>query len=267
MKITKGKIILAIVVIYFIIFAVINVNKEKNYNQDILENAVFVTDGQVNAENEGKIVVVSGKVEYDEAVTFLELEDFSSIKVNRKVEDYLRVEKGDKTTNQWVERLEPLSNPDGDFLKELVSEEKVSKVSIGEFVLDQKGLELIPTDSYYSKQEFIGELTTSGIDYMRDPHEEDLRVGDMRITYKYYDLDKYPNMSILAVQKGNSFEPYQVDKKTSVYQIFTKKVTNKEALEEELKTNVKKTTKGKTLFILMILGAGIFFIVDNKKRD
>ena len=43
------------------------------------------------------------------------------------------------------------------------------------------------------------------------------------------------------------------------------KVDTKEKLSKELKTNVKKTIKGKTLFILMILGLGIFFIVDNKK--
>ena len=88
----------------------------------------------------------------------------------------------------------------------------------------------------------------------------------MRLTYKYYDLEKHPNMTILAVQKGNSVVPYEVDKKTQVYQVFTKKVDTKEKLEKELQLNVKRTTKGKTLFILMILAVGIFFIVDNRKK-
>lgn len=262
MKITKGKIFLLVVVAYFAIFAVININKEKNYNQEILDKVVIVTDGKVDPKNEGKLVLVSGKVEYDELVTFLELEDFSTIKINRKVEDYLKVD----GENKWVERTESLKDSDDDYLKQIVSEEKVSKVNIGEYTLDDKGLSLIPTDSYYHGQEKIGDLETGGHDYTRDKWEEDLKIGDMKLTYKYYDLDKYPNMTILAVQKGNSFVPYEVDKKTQVYQVFTKTVDTKAKLSKELDTNVKKTTKGKTLFIIMILGLGIFFIVDNKKK-
>ena len=37
-------------------------------------------------------------------------------------------------------------------------------------------------------------------------------------------------------------------------------------LAKQLKTHVKSTIKGKTLFILMVLGIGIFFIVDNRKN-
>ena len=36
MKLSKGKVILIVVVIYFIIFAIINVNKEKNFNDDTI---------------------------------------------------------------------------------------------------------------------------------------------------------------------------------------------------------------------------------------
>ena len=88
----------------------------------------------------------------------------------------------------------------------------------------------------------------------------------MKISYIYFNLEKNPYVSVLAVQKGNSFEPYKVDKKNEVYQVFMGKVENKEALTKELKTNVKRTIRGKSLFIIMILGIGIFFIVDNRKK-
>ncbi len=265
MKITKGKVILVAVIAYFTIFAFININKEKELNKKILKEVVYVTDGKADSKNEGKLVLVSGKIAYDNLVTFLELEDFATIKINRKVEDYKKVydEDDNEYTLEWEERTEPLGGDN--YIDQLVSEEKVANISIGEFTLDKKGLSLIPADSYYSKQEKIGDLITSGIDYQRDPHEEDLKVGDVKLTYKYYDLDKYPNMTILAVQKGNSFIPYQVDKKKDFYQVFTKIVDNKKDLEKELKANVKRTTKGKFLFIAMILGVGVFFIVDSKK--
>ena len=268
MKITKGKIILLVIVAYFTYFAIVNVNKEKDYNKDILEKVTIVTDGKVDEKNEGKIVLVSGKIKYDQLVSFMELdESFGTIRITRKVEDYLKVKDRDgKTETKWVERTEPLKDPGDDYLKTLVSAEKQSQIYIGDFELDEKGLSLVKADKYYSKQEKIGELITTGIDYSRDPHEEDLKVGDMKLTYKYYDLEKHPNMTILAVQKGNSFEPYKVDKKTSVYQVFTKKVDTKAKLEKELQANVKSTIRGKSLFIIMILGLGIFFIVDAKKK-
>ena len=268
MKISKGKIILIVVVAYFIIFAIINVNKEKSINEKILDKVTYVTDGKINNKNQGKLVLVTGKISYDNLVSFIELEDFGSIKINRKVEDYVKEydEEDNEYEYKWIEREEPLKNSEDDYLKQIVSEEKISNIKVGEFTLDKKGLELLPADKYYSKQKNIGELTTKGIDYTRDPWEEDLKEGDIKLTYKYFDIDKNPYITILAVQDEESFKPYKVDKKKEVYQIFMGKVNTKEKLAKELKTNVKRTIKGKTLFILMILGLGIFFIVDSKKK-
>ncbi len=265
MKLTKGKIILAIIVVYFAIFAVININKEKNYNEDILKKVVYVTNGKLDKKNEGKLVLVSGKVEYDKLVTFDELEDFGTIKISRTVEDYVKiVDESNETHYDWNERKVALEG-ETDPLKTILSEQKVSKVNIGEYELDNKGLDLIKADRYYSAQELVYGLPTTGISYERDPWEENLEEGDIRLTYKYYDLKKHPYMSVLAVQKGNSFIPYKVDKKTEVYQVFDHKVDTKSKLSKELKINVKKTTKGKFLFILMILCVGVFLIIDNNK--
>ena len=268
MKITKGKVILAIVVIYFTVFAFININKEKDMNKELLDKVVYVTDGIIDSKNEGKLVLVSGKIKYDNLVGFIELENFGTIKIKRKVEDYLKVydEDDDEYEYKWVERERPLENNNGDYLKEIISEEKVSSVKIGDFELDEKGLSLIPADRYYSKQEKIGDLITTGIDYSRDPYEEDLKEGDIKITYKYYDLNKNPYLSVLAVQKGNSFVPYKVDTKKSFYQVFVGKVDSEKKLTKELDLNVKRTKRGKFLFIAMILGIGIFFIVDNRNN-
>lgn len=268
MKLSKGKIALIIIVIYFLVFAVINVNKEKNINKEILDKVVYVDNGVLDKKNDGKLVLVSGKIGYDELVSFVELDNFGTIKINRKVEDYIKYHDEDtnETRYKWSERTKPLNSNDDDYLKKIVSEDKVSNVKIGNYEVDEKGLSLIPTGKYYSKQESIGELVTSGISYTRDKWEEDLQEGDIKLTYKYYDLDKNPYLSILAVQKGDSFVPYKVDKKTEVYQVFVGKVNSKQKLSKQLDLNVKRTKKGKTLFILMIIGVGIFFIVDNKKK-
>ena len=268
MKLSKGKIILIILVVYFIIFAVINVNKEKDINKKVIQEVTYVKNGKLDKKNEGKLVLVSGKISYDELVSFIELdENFGTIKINRKVEDFVKYynEVNNKTEYKWQERKEVTNTDKTDYLKTITSEEKISKVGIGDFTLDEKGLSLIPANKHYAKQEKIGDLITTGIDYSRDPYEEDLKEGDMRITYKYYELDKYPYISILAIQKGNSFEPYKIDKNNEVYELFVGKIDNKKKLSKELKLNVKNTIRGKSLFILIILIIGIFLIVDNKK--
>ena len=128
MKISKGKIILIIIVIYFTVFAFININKEKDMNKEILKEVVYVTDGKVIPENEGKLVLVSGKIDYDNLVGFIELENFSSIKASRKVEDCVKVfdEENNEYEYKWTEREKSLENNDGDYLKTITSEEKVS---------------------------------------------------------------------------------------------------------------------------------------------
>ena len=265
MKITKGKVILFVIVVYFTVFAIINVNKEKNVNEDILSKVVYVSDGTVKEENDGKIVLVVGKISAENRVGFLELnEGFSALKISRKVEDYIKDEDGDL---QWTERTEPLLNAkDDEYINTLVSMEKIAdKIMVGDFVLDETGREKLPLDTYYDKQESIGKLTTTGTFYSRDPWAEDLVEGDTKHTYKYFDDNNNPIISILAVQNGNTLKPYEVDSKTKVYQIFKAVVDDKDKLQEQLNLNVKRTIKGKTLFIIMILGVGIFFIVDAAK--
>ena len=160
MKITKGKIILIIIVVYFIVFAIINVNKEKDINKQILDKVIYVTDGKIDKKNEGKLVLVTGKIGYDNLVSFIELpEDFGTIKISREVEDFVKEynETSEKYEYDWKERTEPLDKEDEDYLKRIVSEEKNSNITVGEYKLDKKGIELIPT-KYYSKAESIGEL-------------------------------------------------------------------------------------------------------------
>ena len=56
MKLSKGKIVLIAIVLYFVIFAFINVNKEKNINKDILDKVIYVNDGKLDSNNEGKLI-------------------------------------------------------------------------------------------------------------------------------------------------------------------------------------------------------------------
>ena len=106
-------------------------DKKIGLSIDVLRHS-NVINKKVDKKNEGKLVLVSGKIEYDNLVTFLELDEgLKTIKINRKVEDYIKYEDSNgKTKYKWEERLEPLSDNDHDYTKNLISSEKVSNVNI-----------------------------------------------------------------------------------------------------------------------------------------
>ncbi|MDD6223652.1 MAG: TMEM43 family protein [bacterium] len=256
MKITKAKIILVVIVAYFIIMAMINVNTEKNDNKQMLEDVIMITDGKYNSKNDGKLVLVTGKIKYDDEITFNELdEEIKSFKVERTVKRFGKNE--DSYTWEEVSKEEN---------ENLYTVTETKEFYIGDYKIDGEGLKKIRTNSIYSKQEKIGNMEFTGLYYTIKDREENPKVGDLRITYRYFDLDKEKNISILAKQTKNGLETYDASKNNKVYYVFTKKIDTKEKLENVLEKNVKTTVRGKSLFIILILGLGIFFIADNKKK-
>lgn len=263
MKLTKGKIILIIVVFYFSIMAIKNINIEKNDVSVILDQVTIVEDGKVNKENEGKLVLVVGNINSDKEIYFEELDKpIKTIKATRKVEDYKKETKNGKDYYKWVNRIEGYDS--SNILYTLKTETKTTSVKIGEFTLNEKGLNILDDSKLYHEMENVKELSFDGLYYSKEGSDENPKVDDMRISYNIYELtDDY--MSILALQKNDTFEPYKIDK-NEYYNIYNGKINTKELLKEKLNDQIKKDQKGKFIFILMILGIGIFFIVDSKKN-
>lgn len=186
--------------------------------------------------------------------------------MTRVVKDYKKYEESGKTKTGWVEREELDENDEksDDYLKKITSEEVILDTNVGEFKLDEVGMSKIKASELYRASEKVGDLEFCGLYYCIKENEDNPKLGDMTITYSYYNTDKNKYLSILAVQKGDSFVPYKVEK-NEYYYVYNGKVDTLKKLEKELGEQVKKDTKGKSLFIFLILGLGIFFIVDAKR--
>lgn len=265
-KIGAGKIIFVIIVLFLLYSIVTSTKKEKTLYGEILDKVVVVNDAKLSSENEGKIVLVSGKIEYDNKVSFMELdENFGTIKITRKVEKYTKHYDQDenKYVYEWEEVTEPRNDANGDYLKTLVSDEKVANVKIGEFSVPK---DKVPADETYIKQDKIGNLIQVGSGYTRNSEEEYLKVGDVRLTYKYYDLDKYPYMSILAVQNNDGFSPYINDGK-EVFKVFKKQINSKEDLAKELDEQFNKSSKSKIIFLSVIVVIGGLLMYSSSKNS
>lgn len=266
MEITKGKIILIIVIAYFAIMGVKNINKEKSTNSDILKKVTVVSDGKIDPANEGKLVLVCGKISFDGKIAFEELDEpINSFKVSRKVEEFFEYAKDGKKHYEWRERTTADQNA-SKLLDFLYSTEKTITPNVGEFFLDEQGLDLVKANDRYTKQESIANLKHNGLFYTNPAHDDLDVPGDVRIDYRYYDVDENPYLSVLAEQHGKTFKPFEMGKNNEVYRVFKGQIDNTDKLKEELDKQVKKNKSGRIWFIGFIALVGIGLIISSKKN-
>lgn len=184
-----------IFVIIAIILAIVGFSSTNTSKQtDAISKAVYVEDGKVLPENEGKIVIVPGKLE---AVTPLVDEitgvELPGVIAKRTVERYEKVQNSDENNGTYytLEWKNTILGKDNEF-NDVVSSSLIAEAKIGEFTIDnnalhhvavgkpfndfdyqavhQRGYTVHPTTSvtYISKMEFIpagNEKLNSSVQY------------------------------------------------------------------------------------------------------
>ncbi len=286
-KIVKSGILLAVVVIYLAITGVNNARNSDNLNSTILKEVTVVNGGEVKPENDGKLVLVTGRLSFDESVKFDEVDfNFNSFKVERTVKDYVKI---DKDSSEWVEREEPkagagltLENADdyyfsgdyeesGDIFKafipadSLYSVVKTVPVKLGNFTIDSEGLDDIPvTATLTSKDITICGLVFEGTYYTNPGRDANPKTGDVSVSYSYYDMSE-DSLSILAKQSGSTFEPYQIGKE-KVYKVFSSDVNSADTLKEKLGKNARGNIAWRLFLIIFVLVIGIVIIKGGKEK-
>lgn len=290
-KITKGVLILAVIVIYFVVMGVKNKNNSKSINESILNTVTIVSDGKINAENEGKLVLVTGLISFNEPVSFPELNyKFNTFKAKRVVRDYAKDPDDKDSTLSWIEREEPVAKQQtnletgddyydysGDYeasdvvkpfytTDDLATLEVSVPAKVGEFNIDSTGMSLIDASKTLVEKDItVCGLSSNGM-YYTNPLHEDAKAGDVSIQYFYYDLSKSNKMSILAKQKGDSFTPYEFPG-NKVYKIFGGDVNSKESLSTALENRTKSDFKLRMVFVAIILAIGLLIIRGGKSKN
>ena len=268
MKVSKGNIILIVILVFLVIMGIKNLKNEKSLNQSILKEVTLVADGKVNPDNNGKLVLVSGKISFEGNIGFLELENpIESFKVVRTVQDFVSYKSDDgKTHYEWKERKEEdRANVSDSSSSYLFSTTQTIPVKVGEFNLDDKGMELVNASASYVTKEIAG-LEYNGLEYTNKGHD-DPEPGDVSLSYTYFDCSKYDSLSILAKQTGTTFSPYTLGKE-EVYRVYNGKVDTMEKLTQELDEQVQRGKRGKIAFIILILVvAGVLFYNSKKQAS
>ena len=137
----KKKIIIFIVIA--IILAIVGFSSTNTSKQtDVISKAVYVEDGKVLPENEGKIVIVPGKLEavtpLVDKITGVEL---PGVIAKRTVERYEKVQNSDEDNGTYytLEWKNTILGKDNEF-SDVVSSSLIAEAKIGEFTIDNNAL-------------------------------------------------------------------------------------------------------------------------------
>lgn len=235
---------------------------------------IDVSSAKVDSKNDGKLVSTKGKIDLSESNTLTD----SKFGINQKAAKLLRTVE----MYQWDEKCEKDDNDKETCSYEKVWEDKLidssdfkeaghsnpsempyetesfvaENVKLGAFYLPE---ELIGKVSYNKKKDYddlVKEYNNSVTGIKVDGNYltnvvDDPKIGDVRISYKY--LDEI-TVSVMGVQRDNSFEAFTSKKGKDIYTIVKGNKTGIQILEQMVKSN--KTMK----WFLRILG--VFLVIS-----
>lgn len=230
-----------------------------------IEQAVVQADSEkVDPKNEGKLVILSGHISANGELRddYFKISQ-KTIKLKRVVETYQWIE--DCSTQctylkTWSEELIDSSkfdsahkNPD---TKQYSSEEYIQdKTQMGSFSLTKTLVDKLHYDTVYGPDEIIdeykgnyellGEYITNVTD-MNNPN-----IGDFRIHYEYV---KDKDVTVVAKQAGQTFEPFYTDKNKEIYDI-----SDGIQSANEYVAKIKKSNSALGIVLSVIGGAFILF--------
>lgn len=179
----------------------------------LIENAPYITDGKINPNHEGKVVIVAGKMATEEPAADEELGiSFDSPILKRNVHVMVEKGSGSDIKRSWesmagsnIARMYKSAPPVITFY---------GVVKAGDFILDKTLLKKfaagvnvkeLPQQASYKKTPLYHE-TESGIHYLtnREPNLIFSHLdGDYRISYTKSSLEENQEKTLVGIQKGN----------------------------------------------------------------
>ena len=277
MKRNVFKILYVVLLLAMIFLAVKGFTQGKGAPEEIAEKIVIVEDAKILEENEGKLVLISGKMETD---TVLEFED-EGVKVNtpilkREVEMYI-YEKDEDDYDRVVRIWSKESPENGVFdkklnknfynpTKDIDHEEKYSDVQVGDFTIASKVIKNLKLNAVVSDFSEISGLRVENETILTTAEEGSFEIGDYRMQYSYLDLSNTPEYTFIGKQKDGNLEEYKLDTGKGILQKFEGNLTKEEALEE-LTAMGKRGNVAAVIIVVVLLVFGVFIFKPKKELD
>lgn len=187
------------------------------------EKVTVLHGATINAENNNKLVYVSGTPEASKMEDPLFKVSSEGLSLERVVEMYQWVGQDGQYSKEWSQQLVKIEDPSAISKGQvnpakmpLISEKwDTEKVMLGDFALSENlvARQFVPSQLYVGEKEYNNlndegrkafKLSKDGYFFFGlDPKNP--RIGDLRITYKYSSTGP---VTVIAKQAGNSLEPF-----------------------------------------------------------
>ena len=256
-------------------------------NQEIIKGAVYVADGKVLPENEGKVVIVNGTL--DAPLPFVDEEtgiELDSIVAYRRVEKARVVLGSDDEEDTWSWDS-TLNENDFGGSKKLVA----PGATLGEFEVAEMLLQPVPTFAELTEF-YIGEdydmdwyvFEEMGLDYLyqldympwngdevyydtvlRDHlTSKQKNEGTLRVRYDVVEDGTSMDYTIIGLQKNGKLEEVE---ELDLIAAVSGHLTPEEMLEH-VESSAKTGTIGTIAVAVVLLGVGVLLIVKgNRKKN
>jgi len=277
----KNKIIgiVLIAIGLFCVFGAISVNAGAPKIAEVIGNAVYVSDGKVLPENEGKVVIVPGVLD---AAPFVDKETgiaLSSAVTLRRVEKLYIDEDTEDKTEYWAWKTD-MSAFGGE--KKIVA----PNVTLGEFAVAEELLQALTANkrrTEYSEKELnqmgwstftddgktylyqgeqmpLDENTIDSVNTLLDKDAYRDYVGTFRVAYD--EMDGGPEHTVVALQKDGQLVRVP---DVTLQAIHPGHLTQAEILESE-GSSAKSGMIIAIVGAVLCFGAGAFLIVRKEKK-
>ena len=245
-------------------------NNVKNIKtvDEISDEVVEVDSDEVDKANDGKLVLTSGKlVASNEVNDYVFKVSVTTPLLKRKVEMYQWEEevhtdsKGNKTytyNKVWSdEAIDSTNFKENGHRNSAMSYKsdtmKASFVKLGSFSLSTEQIEGLSTDKELSLATFkpINNFSIDGKYMTNSKNLKNPNIGDIRVSWTYNDWEE---VTVLAVQKNNSFETYTSKSDKKVNRVEKGKLSSREVIDKIINENkiLKWSLRGAGLLIIFI---------------
>lgn len=289
MKKDMKLVIYIIVLVLVLIFGVKNITAKGNFNIRKIKNEIVeLKDNKVDIKNDGKLVIVKGKLntkdnELKDNDFIVSLKD--TVKLTRNVEIYRYHKERNKVKTGWESTLDEYEKILHDKKTDVYYTNPVNVINsqtvlqdayIGDFTVNKELFKELDNNKKYTdlteevanKLQYLTKLNNKfyvNKNYYTTVKDNKPLISDFRVSFDYLDVNELKDVTIIAKQTSDKLEPYSIDGEKEIFEIYQGNISKKEIIKKLEGTSIFVKIVSIVLIIVVLILGYYLFIKPNKK--
>lgn len=279
MKMSFGKIIYFTLLILMIFLTARSFIYSNGAREEVENKIVILEEKEVLEENENKLVLLTGKIIPKDTLKFEEYQvEVQSPILERKVEMFQYVEEIDEQDRKIVKRIWSDDIPEDEVYDEIYKEKYYNpdmkiegetiygEANLGKFLLDKEITKKLKTNANFNNLKETEDFKKLDEITLTNTKEERTKIGDLRLQFKYLDLEKAGEYTILGKQSGNKIVEYKLDTGLPLLKVF-EGIKSKDEILETISKDRKMSIYGSLGVLTLLILIGLFKLKAGSKEN